>query len=590
MTFSVIISSYRNLRQLYMMSIKLNTSLVPEFLAIALIISLFLPRIYKLNSNPVSLFSDEVDIAYQAKSFRETGKDYFGKPFPLQFRSFSDVRTSLPIYSTIALSYLPGVTIDEAVRLSPAVFSLISLIGIYLLSSQIFKQKTAGLFSVLILGSAPWHYTYSRTGFELSMLICFFIFGFYFFLLHRKTHSKLHFFASMLLFSLTPAIYSTAKLSIIFIPLLLLLLIDKPKLAKTPRYQLLGVFMLFLPLLLIVLSGGSSQRFQEIAIHTDPTLPTEVNYNRQLDLGKNLKLGSTPSFTSKLYHNRLSMISTKFFDNIYSPLSSTFLFVAGDQNLRHAVPGWGMLLKSMAIPLLVGIYFLIKNKDLKLSLFFLALSLLAIVPSSLTRDGSTHSSRTFLLLLPLVLVASRGLSFIFSRSKILALGLSALMVFEFSSYLHTYWYHYPVLSERSFHAGLKELTEVSKEYPNQAVILTRTYEPTTIFFLYYGNLPIPTAQSLISSSKLTQPLNDDLNLEGVRVTGTNIYLASVRDTGTKDPLKIKDAVYALPSNQATDLINKKQATKIKDIYLPSGELIYSVIKPVIPQVANRSGL
>ena len=57
---------------------------------------------------------------------------------------------------------------------------------------------------------------------------------------------------------------------------------------------------LFLPLALLILTGGAGRRFSEIAIHTDPTLPTQTDFLRQADLGKNLVVGSSPSMASNI--------------------------------------------------------------------------------------------------------------------------------------------------------------------------------------------------------------------------------------------------------------------------------------------------
>ncbi|KKS63678.1 MAG: hypothetical protein UV32_C0037G0004 [Candidatus Collierbacteria bacterium GW2011_GWF2_42_51] len=100
-----------------------------------------------------------VDIGYQVKSFLSTGKDYQGNKFPLQFHSFSDVRTSLPIYSTALVSFIPGVSLDLAIRLTPAIFSLLSIILIYFLTNNLFalfKIKTESL-SFLISTSVALH-------------------------------------------------------------------------------------------------------------------------------------------------------------------------------------------------------------------------------------------------------------------------------------------------------------------------------------------------------------------------------------------------------------------------------------------------
>ena len=545
-------------------------------------------RVYKLGQIPASLFSDEVDIGYQIKSLLSTGKDYQGHFLPLQLHSFSDVRTALPIYTTALVSLVPGISIDLAIRLTPVIFSILGIIGIYLFTNSIFslyglfdKQSfiDPGLLSAFILSAFPWHFTYSRTGFELSMLFAFFVFGLFFLIKHLQSDKIIHLILAFCCLSFLPLIYSTAKLALLLLPLLFLTLPGFIKNIQTKSPLKIFIVFLFIPLVIVILNGGASQRFSEIAIFTDPTIPTQINYLRQLDLGKNLVIGSSPSISSKIAHNKPLSIVTSFSKNLFGPISTSFLFSAGDPNLRHSVPGWGMALKIFALFSLIGIYIALTKNKKQFLLLLLVLVLLSIVPSALTRDGATHSSRTFLLILPFVLISTLGL-YLSSSKKIAFAILLMVMLFESSLYFHDYFFHYPILSERDFHAGLKELVKETNKYPDRTVVLTRTYEPSLIFFLYYTNFPPEKAHLLIPQGKLTESISGNLNLEGVKISGTNIYLAGVLDSDTENPLLLKDAIYVLPAHQAAKFIKNGLATKMSDIFLPSGELMYTVITPI----------
>lgn len=545
-------------------------------------------RFDKLSVNPPALFADEVDIGYQVKSFLSTGRDYYGNPFPLQFRSFSDVRTALPIYATIIVSRLPGISIDTAIRLTPAIFSLLSILGIYFLVNQLFavfnlakKQNSSspGLWASLFLAVTPWHFTYSRMAFELSMLFAFFTWGllFYFLSLNFKKSSLL-LLSSAVLLGLMPMVYSTAKLSILFIPFLILSLPAKLRPKLFSRDNLLFHLILIIPLVLVILNGGASQRFFELAIYTDPTLAPEVNFSRQTDLGPNLIVGSSPNIESKLAHNRPLMILTAFTKNIFGPVSFNYLFVAGDRNLRHAVSGWGMLLKLMVIPLLFGIYLVFRQKENHLTRFLLILVLLAILPSALTRDGATHSSRTFLLLLPLTITIAIGFQAIFSSRKLVALLLLLALCLESFLYQHDYWFHYRYLSERSWDTGMKEMILESNKYPQKTKMISRTFEPPLIFFLYYSDFPADQFQQLVKKGNYLTPINTELNLEGVRFADLPVYFASIRDSHAKDPLVLKNAVYFLSLDEAKNIIPNPLPNDVSVISPPSKEpLFYRLI-------------
>lgn len=572
----------------------LSKRILPALLAISIIIFSFL-RIYNLTKFPVSLFSDEVDIGYQVKSFLTNGKDYQGNFLPLQFHSFSDVRTALPIYSTALFSLIPGVGIDQAIRLTPAIFSLLGIYAIFLLTNELFDifglrdkkvSVSPGLLAAFLLALSPWHFTYSRTGFELSQLFAFFSFGLYFFARFVKEKKNRDLYVSLVLLALIPMVYSTAKLSLCFIPFVLLAFPEfRKKIFRSRKLQVFTI-LLFIPLVAVILNGGAAKRFKELAIYTDPTLSATVNFLRQQDLGQNLILGSKPSPLSVIIHNKPLIIITAFINNLLKPISPDFLFVAGDMNPRQAVQGWGMLLKTEAIFLGLGAFLLISRRKYPFLIILGVLIVMSIAPAALTRDGGTHASRNFMLLLPITLTSAYGLYSLW-KVRLVPFLLVAIMLFESLLYTHNYFTHYPYDSQRDFHAGLKELVSEANKYPGQTIVLTRTYEPSLIFFLYYTNFPPTVAQNLIPKGKLTQAADGSLNLEGVKIDGTNVYLASVHDYTANDPLVMKDAIYVLPYRNAADLVGKHFATKIDDISLPSGEPYVTVIKPIAPAVTKK---
>ena len=108
--------------------------------------ALFL-RVNHLHSLPPALFSDEVDIANQVKSFRNFQTDYYGNPYPIHFHSFSDWRTPLQIYSSVLVSFFTSDPI-LIVRLPSVIFSVLSIIVFYLLTNS--------FLAALLLTLSPW--------------------------------------------------------------------------------------------------------------------------------------------------------------------------------------------------------------------------------------------------------------------------------------------------------------------------------------------------------------------------------------------------------------------------------------------------
>jgi hypothetical protein len=522
-------------------------------------------RFERLHSVPVALFSDEVDIAYHVTALRQTGLDYQGR-FPIQFHSFSDVRTPLSIYSSYLLTLL-GVDIESSVRLAPALFGLLSLVFVFLCTRQItyiFQMSDhtlVPLLMTLILSVTPWHYTYSRTGFEVSMLMAFFLSAFWLYLSGIRTSSYWRVLLSIFLLGLTPAIYSTAKFLIVGYLALLV-----PLRKKLP-ILVASLVLLLLPISILTLNGGVSQRFQELAIFTDPTTESQVNYHRELDLGPDKMVGSRPSFTSQLVHNKLTFWGSTFIYNLIKPFSLDYLFWAGDINQRHAVTGFGMLPLALLPIFILGLLALYRHSS-KLFFVLVTVSIFALIPSALTRDGALHATRNFPLLIPILFVTIFGLRQIYHHLLIfLFLGLLSL---NSLFYFHSYFYHYPYQSERDFHAPLKQVVLDSTEHADKSIIYTRQYEPALIFYLFYSQFPVSQFQRLIGTGDIYEHDLGALNLEGLKLKDHNIYFASPKPAEDHNPLRIRPAVYYLTESEILNLKLPQGATISAGFALPSG--------------------
>jgi len=260
-------------------------------------------------------------------------------------------------------------------------------------------------------------------------------------------------------------------------------------------------------------------------------------------------------------------------------LHANFLFVKGDLNLRHALPDWGMLLKTESIFILIGIYFLIQREEKKqkhLLLFFGFLIILSIFPGSLTRDGGGHATRSFLLLVPLTLLAALGAETVVKQARYLLILFLPLLIFESAFYFFDYSHRYVFLSQRQWHFGLKEIVLLTKNKTNP-VVITNSYEPPVIFYLYYSGYPVKEMQSLIRDDKLLVTIPTGANLSGRKITDREVYFASIDNRNDKEPLKLKPATYYL---MKSDLPNHEDYFKLDRVVvkLPSGEPLFYEIK------------
>ena len=453
-------------------------------------------RLYKINVVPPSLFGDELDLGYHAYSVLKTGKDYSGNFLPLHFHSLAEWRTPLYLYAAVPTVGVFGIT-PLGVRLPAVIFGILGIYGFYLLINLLTKNKSLALLSATLLTINPWDLQYSRAGFEVTMLLCFLLFGLYFFFLSFKKGGLLWLASTLLM--LTPLIYSTAKM---FTPFLMLLLffVYRKEIFKIDKKNLIRAFVasaIFggITAYAVLFSGGS-QRFNYISVFSDPTIETEVGVGRLTDARVRGLTGTglTPSYVDRLFHNKFTFWVEKIINNYLTSFSSDFLFVSGDPNPRHMIDGMGMFYKIEALALIAGILFFVFSKDIdfrtkRVLTFWL---IFGVLPSSITRDGGNHATRLIVILPVLMFLISFGWYEMIKRiPKNLKLSSVSLMagfyLLSFVFYLHSYYVHNPIQSERWWHAGWKEaittIKEIDKNYDR--VFITMADEPAWIFFAAY---------------------------------------------------------------------------------------------------------
>jgi len=458
--------------------------------------------IYKVNQVPVSLFSDEADANYQAFIFNQKKTDYFGNKFPIHFHSYSDWRTSLYIYSVALTQKIVGHT-DIAVRIPAAFFGALSVVIFFLISKKICQNSSLwGLIGGLLYGFTPWLYFYSRSGFEVTQMITFLLLGIYFWIkfLDQKKYSYL--FLSAGSFLATIYSYSTAKLFIFFLAFVLLsiwfkTLINLPLKIKISIIIFSVIFCL--PFLSDFIKGRAGYRFSYINIFSDPTVSKTVDILRQEDsvMIHGQEIGLSPTLSSKIFYNKFTQWSQVFIKNYFSSFSTNFLFLTGDGNLRQGIQTAGNLLLPSFFLIIIGISTVFKrnkNSSQKISLFFLICLILTPIPFSLTRDSVfPHATRLILMLPFLMFFSLLGLKQIFeiTKSKILVIFIFLLYIPCLTTFLHQYFYHYPNISAREWHYGMKQAVLKSTNTNYSKVYFINSYEPFLPFFLNYTEyLPI----------------------------------------------------------------------------------------------------
>ncbi len=369
-------------------------------LALAIFLGI-LTRFYKLGQAPAGLYLDEAAQGYSAYSILKTGKDEFGKSFPVVFRSFTDFKTPIYIYLLVPLIPIFGLS-KFTVRFPSFIFSVLSLPLIYLLIRKICSQKIAkplSLLTSLLLAISPWHILFGRTNFECNVALFFFLAGIYFFYQGLKKPSRLLISAIMLAIAI-PSYHSQRLIT----PLMLLLLFIRHRQVllgpKHRRFVCLGLLiglLISLPTLSVAFSPGFLARASGLNI---------FSHQRQMPTGflENYRGPLTEIINSSWF------LSTQEFLSLYlSYFSPRNMFVLGDYDPRSSFPELSTFFLWQFPFYLYGLYLIFKNKSLK-ELRFLTLALLLIspLPAAVTRDPYS-TIRALPMVIPQLIIISLGL-------------------------------------------------------------------------------------------------------------------------------------------------------------------------------------
>ncbi len=544
-----------------------------SLLIIILLLTSFL-RLYKLDHVPVSLFGDEMDLGYQAYSILKTGNDYYGNFMPFHFHSLAEWRTPLYLYSAVPTVALFGIS-PLGVRLPAAIFGILGVVAFYFLVKIIresfMKSGSTRIEAVgaFLLAISPWHIQYSRAGFEVTEMLFFLITGIYFFLRGLKDGKYL--WLSAVCLTLTPWIYSTAKM---FVPFLIIFLVVtfRKELVKTSKKHLLSAIVALLvvglPIAASTLFGGGSQRFGYISVFTDPTIEHEIGVARDIDAWGN-------SIASRAFHNKFVVWAEAIGNNMLQSYSTDYLFIRGDINLRHSIEDMGMLYKVEIVALLLGIVYFFRAKADRRIKYLLAFWLLAgVVPSAITREGGSHGTRLILILPPLILLVASGVSWL-SKNKIYLFLYTFVLCGLFVIYQHNFWVHNPKYSERWWHYGWQEAVDSIKavEGSYDKVVISTADEPPWVFFAgAYEYDPKSWQENF--------PLDNKADLEGFgSVSYIDKYYFGSPKAGLYDWGKIIDSktLYLASTREVgVNLIREPERTPgdlklIDSIAFPSGE-------------------
>lgn len=356
--------------------------------ALALILALaFFVRIYHIESIPAGIYPDEAANGVDALHALETNN--FELFYPANFG-----REGLFINLQALSIALFGNTIT-GLKLWSIIFGTLSVLGISLLATELFKRRGAGLIAGFMLATSYWAINFSRIGFRAIMTTFLLTFSFYFFFRGLRTRRFTDFLLSGAIFGLGLHTYVAFRLApLILILLLPALLLSYEKFLKRfwkhALFFLFGAFVTAAPMLYYFFISHPDD-FSSRSSHISIFAP-EINH------------GNLWGTLAKTFST--SLIKYNFF---------------GDQNWRHNYPPYPILDPFVGTFFLAGFLFVIwqtvtligrrirdGDRDTRLvtNVFLLGSFFAMLAPEFLTDEGLPHALRSIGTQMPVFLMAT----------------------------------------------------------------------------------------------------------------------------------------------------------------------------------------
>ncbi len=462
-------------------------------LMLIILLAAFL-RFYKLSTVPPSLNWDEVAMGYNAYSILETGKDEFGTSFPKYFRSLDDYKRPAYLYALVPTVALFGLT-DFAVRFPSALFGTLTVLLVYFLAKEVFKNDKVALISAGILAILPWHIQFAHAAFEATLGVFFTGLGVLAFLWGVKK-SSWWLPISALSFGLALYSYLGQRGVVPVLTVILVLMFAKKLLSKARKSRILklsiGLFLLitgiFWTSLLFDMTGP------EGTIRYKATNIFEHNEERQRNFDEIMYDGTLGiNIPRRILHHSgivgLELITRGYLVH-FSP--DFFFFDLGQQH--HHAPRMGIVYIWMLPFMLYGIYYIIQKYRTK-EMFAVWVWLLATPIAASVTFQIPHALRVADMIIPVTFIISVGLYGVFrivssyKRQLIYPFGfaVAGTALFFLFQFFHQYFIHLPQERSADWVYGRKEMVQYAEANKNKydKIIASTKLEFPHIFFLYY---------------------------------------------------------------------------------------------------------
>ena len=453
-------------------------------LLLAILLAAFTIRIANIENIPHSIFPDEAQNGIDAQNANASGQ------YKLFYESNNGREGLFINIQAMSIKMLGSTTLG--LKLPSIIFGTLTVLGVFLLSSELFGSYLAGLIGAYLTTFSYWAINFSRIGFRAIMLPFILTFAFYFLFRGLRT-KKLHdFLLAGFIYGLGLHTYIAFRVSpLVLIVLFISLLITRKKFLKNYWQHVLifavAMFVSSAPMLLDFFYWNPqhyASRTSEISI-LNPT----VNQGHILPI-------VTKTFG-------LSLAKYNFW---------------GDQNMRQNYPPYPILNPITGVAFLIGLIYIfskffhllyirfknkIRDQRFDVYVFLLIWFFALLIPEFLAYEGNPHALRSIGTLPVVMIIAvlpflwifkkinSFGHSFKIFVISILIAAFAFIAVFDTVKYF-VFFANNPQ-QHAAFEGNLKEVSNYLRTLPEatQKNIVTGSMQRLTIKYLNQ-NLPNTT--------------------------------------------------------------------------------------------------
>ena len=445
-------------------------------LLLAILIAAFTLRVTNIKNIPAGIYPDEAQNGVDAQLANSSG----------QYKLFYESnygREGLFI-NLQALSIKTFGPTEFALKLWSIIFGTLTVLGVFLLASEIFKNQIAGLIGAYLMAFSYWAINFSRIGFRAIMVPFLLSFAFYFIFKGLRT-KKLHdFIIAGLIYGLGVHTYIAFRVSpLVLVALFISLIITRKNfLANYWKHTVVFTFALLItsaPMLLdffVYNPQHYASRTGEISI-----LSPEVNQGHLIS-----GLAKTIGLSIQKY------------------------FVMGDLNMRHNYPPYALLNPAVGIAFLIGLIYIVnkslqllwvrftkgvRDEKLEVYIFLLAWFIALLIPEFLASEGNPHALRSIGTLPAVILISIIPFLWLFKKYNsfghsfklfvISALATVLIFIAVADSVKYFYFFANSPKQHQVFDANLKVVSEYIRTLPpsQEKYIITGPMQRLTIKYL-----------------------------------------------------------------------------------------------------------